>query len=1015
MKKSSSNNLLRNKKNRSIITNFLAVLLILLFNVNSLEESKNYNIYKDSQFLLFLSKNGSLCGYQNLNNMNINKTWEIYLGDHIYYSYNINSDKITNDISFYMIHNKSYIIQNNVLIPYNVFVYDLVNNNNYVNNDKNDFFLKGKIICTYLIIDLNNGKILEKIKDVNNDAFIFKKLKQYEKSIILKSEEYHLEKIDKNTNNELMNIAISDIHILREDKKDNNSIYLERQETVKKFIEKLNKEINWDEIISICNYSNGNINLLYNRNIFDKNIADKSSNDKEIKELIKENNSVLNKLFKYDIFNTILVLSCTIILIILFKLFPKKPSTVTTTNFNNIEIINKRYGNLNANSTKHYQFCPHVEDISIKPINNNKINDKENNQLVKFKEKEIFNLVKNKEKQFYKSDLSRSRSSNDLIRRKNTELVLYNKNDDIDNGNNNYIIDQNGNVEILNKFIMDGINEFNVEKIIKPVKNNIEIKSSNFNPITKEVLIKLEENTKKKITLKIPEKKFIEYKNIFNQKNINLLLPIKEESISISKEETPIKGIWDESIDESLDESKEEKSISINSNNKKINIIESNNKKSDEIDLKEKETIISYDSKGKNIIRKIRSRLDEDFKNLEKIGEGGFGIVLKGIHRLDKGINAIKIIKLSSLDDKENIINEAITMTKISSKHIVQYKTCWIDNKLGSASKFFDSDEDGNDNNIDNSNSNIISKSQSCIFNKSKKKDKSDKDSMSSEDSDDSNYDNLALKRNISKDLLKVKNNKDNNSQEFKKRKNSNALTKYYNDFRDDSHMVKESIISKQLNEDNNDNNYNMQHSDCTYNAHYAKYFFILMEYCDGLTLDLYIKQHANSSIDRKIIYSFTQQILKSLSKIHSGGIIHRDIKPSNIFIKNDQIKIGDFGLATRYSTSKLLRSKKIEGTPLYLSPEQTSFKSYNEKVDIYACGITLYEMCSCFYTSMERYESIMNLRNNGIIEEKVRKNYPEETELIKLMTKKDYNERPTANEILKSDLFINLGKKLGC
>jgi len=52
----------------------------------------------------------------------------------------------------------------------------------------------------------------------------------------------------------------------------------------------------------------------------------------------------------------------------------------------------------------------------------------------------------------------------------------------------------------------------------------------------------------------------------------------------------------------------------------------------------------------------------------------------------------------------------------------------------------------------------------------------------------------------------------------------------------------------------------------------------------------------------------------------------------------------------------------------------------------------------------MERYESITNLRNNEIIEERVVKNYPEETELIKLMTKKDYNERPTANEILKSD-----------
>ena len=188
------------------------------------------------------------------------------------------------------------------------------------------------------------------------------------------------------------------------------------------------------------------------------------------------------------------------------------------------------------------------------------------------------------------------------------------------------------------------------------------------------------------------------------------------------------------------------------------------------------------------------------------------------------------------------------------------------------------------------------------------------------------------------------------------------------------------------------------------------------MEYCDGLTLDKYIQQYAseNKTIERKIIYSLTYQLLKSLSKIHSSGIIHRDIKPSNIFIKNDQIKIGDFGLATRYTISKLLKSKKLEGTPLYLSPEQMDFKAYNEKVDIYACGITLYEMCSCFNTGMERYESIMKLKNNQILEDNVCNNYPEECQLIKLMTSKDYNERPSANDILKSDLFINLGKKLG-
>ena len=186
------------------------------------------------------------------------------------------------------------------------------------------------------------------------------------------------------------------------------------------------------------------------------------------------------------------------------------------------------------------------------------------------------------------------------------------------------------------------------------------------------------------------------------------------------------------------------------------------------------------------------------------------------------------------------------------------------------------------------------------------------------------------------------------------------------------------------------------------------------MEYCDGMTLQQYIQQNVNKNkkIDRNIIYNFTTQMLKCLKKIHACGIIHRDIKPANIFIKEDQLKIGDFGLATKYN-NKICSSEKIQGTPLYLSPEQINFKAYNEKVDIYACGITVLEMCSCFATSMEKHENIMNLRNNGIINENVEKNYKEESQIIKLMTKKDYNDRPSADEILKSELFVNLGKKL--
>ena len=70
--------------------------------------------------------------------------------------------------------------------------------------------------------------------------------------------------------------------------------------------------------------------------------------------------------------------------------------------------------------------------------------------------------------------------------------------------------------------------------------------------------------------------------------------------------------------------------------------------------------------------------------------------------------------------------------------------------------------------------------------------------------------------------------------------------------------------------------------------------------------------------------------------------------------------------------------------------------------------------MCSCFSTEFERWRDISFLKNENEINEKVRKNFPEETALIKLMMKNDYNERPSAAEILNDNLFVKLGKKLG-
>ena len=445
-------NLLNQSIFRLYMTN-LVMSIILLLSVSSLEESKIQYIYKQNDILLFLTKDGYLTSYKNDNDVNINQNWKIYFGEFISFS---KSNKITKDISIYMINDKPYIIKDNILISYNLFVYDLVNNNNYVHiQENNDYFLKGNIEYNYHIIDINSGKILQTINNNNNDPCVLKKLNKTEKTIVFKKEEYNLQKIDKNTKKTLMNISISDVQILKSKIENENYIYLDEQENLEKFLKDLKLKIEKDEIISIYSYSDKDrkLNILYNKDIFD-NSAKKSSDEKDIKELIKENNSILKKLFKYDIFNTILVIGSTTILIFLFKLFPK----AQTANFNNINIINKNYTNPNEaltnsttiiannnNNDNLYQVCPKVEIVSINPVNDIQINEKENNQLVKYKPNEILDIMKNKKKHFYKQDLYHCHSSTDLAENKNTQFEDYQN--DINDIN---IIDKN-NFEIMKK------------------------------------------------------------------------------------------------------------------------------------------------------------------------------------------------------------------------------------------------------------------------------------------------------------------------------------------------------------------------------------------------------------------------------------------------------------------------------------------------------------------------------------------------------------------------------------
>ncbi|MCI0605497.1 serine/threonine protein kinase [bacterium] len=119
---------------------------------------------------------------------------------------------------------------------------------------------------------------------------------------------------------------------------------------------------------------------------------------------------------------------------------------------------------------------------------------------------------------------------------------------------------------------------------------------------------------------------------------------------------------------------------------------------------------------------------------------------------------------------------------------------------------------------------------------------------------------------------------------------------------------------------------------------------YISMEYFEGVNLKEYIRQNGPLSIVRA--FQIMDQIADGLEEAHRNGVIHRDLKSQNVIINRaNQIKIIDFGLARSQHLDGMTATGLIMGTPEYMSPEQVAGKSVDERSDIYAFGIILYEL----------------------------------------------------------------------
>jgi serine/threonine protein kinase/tetratricopeptide (TPR) repeat protein len=119
---------------------------------------------------------------------------------------------------------------------------------------------------------------------------------------------------------------------------------------------------------------------------------------------------------------------------------------------------------------------------------------------------------------------------------------------------------------------------------------------------------------------------------------------------------------------------------------------------------------------------------------------------------------------------------------------------------------------------------------------------------------------------------------------------------------------------------------------------------YITMEFVQGEDLKSTIRKSRKFKEEDAI--AVAKQVCEGLEEAHALGVVHRDLKPQNIMIdKNGNAKVMDFGIARSIEAAGMTQTGVMIGTPDYMSPEQAEGEEADQRSDIYAMGVILYEM----------------------------------------------------------------------
>src|SRR6476659_1923054 len=124
---------------------------------------------------------------------------------------------------------------------------------------------------------------------------------------------------------------------------------------------------------------------------------------------------------------------------------------------------------------------------------------------------------------------------------------------------------------------------------------------------------------------------------------------------------------------------------------------------------------------------------------------------------------------------------------------------------------------------------------------------------------------------------------------------------------------------------------------------------FLVMEFVPGGTLESRLRE---GPLPLEEIQSLGADVADALEDAHRHGVLHRDLKPGNVALtKEGQPKILDFGfvlhLAGNTETGRLTQAGTVMGSLAYMAPEQLAGEDEDSRTDVYALGVTLFELAT--------------------------------------------------------------------